>query len=149
VSGRAFVDTNVWVYAVDTADQAKQARALEILEPDDEKDYVVSAQVLGEFYATVTGKLKTAVTPADGRAMVERMKQLPVVPVDVLLVEAAIAGTVAWGISYWDSLIVSAATAAGCPVMLSEDLAHGQVYGSVEVVNPFGADVASDAASPT
>lgn len=137
MSGRAFVDTNIWVYAIDTADRAKQARALEILDPDAEKDYVISAQVLGEFYATVTGKLRTTVTPADGRSMVERMKQLPVVPIDVLLVEAAIAGSEAWRISYWDSLIVSAADAARCPILLSEDLAHGQVYGSVEVVNPF------------
>jgi predicted nucleic acid-binding protein len=137
VSGRAFVDTNIWVYAIDTADRAKQARALEILDPDAEKDYVISAQVLGEFYATVTGKLRTAVTHADGRTMVERMKQLPVVPIDVLLVEAAIAASEAWRISYWDSLIVSAADAARCSILLSEDLAHGQVYGSVEVVNPF------------
>jgi predicted nucleic acid-binding protein len=137
VSVRAFVDTNIWVYAVDTADRAKQARALEILDPEDEKDYVISAQVLGEFYATVTGKLRAAVTFAEGRAMVERMKQLPVVPIDGLLVEAAIAGSEAWRISYWDSLIVNAADAARCPILLSEDLVHGQVYGSVEVVNPF------------
>jgi predicted nucleic acid-binding protein len=137
VSVRVFVDTNLWVYAIDTADRAKQARALEILDPDAEKDYVISAQVLGEFYATVTGKLRTAVTPADGRSMIERMKQLPVVPIDSLLVEAAIAGSETWRISYWDSLIVSAADAARCAILLSEDLAHGQVYGSVEVVNPF------------
>ncbi len=137
MNGRAFIDTNVWVYAVDTADPAKQARALEILASSPEKDYVISVQVLGEFYATVTGKLRDAVSPPDGRAMVERMKQLPVVPIDTQLVDDAIEGTQQWQISFWDALVLAAARSAGCRVMLSEDLGHGTTYGSVRVENPF------------
>jgi predicted nucleic acid-binding protein len=137
MTDRAFIDTNVWVYAVDTADRAKQARALEILAASADKDYVISAQVLGEFYATVTGKLRTAVAQPDGRAMVERMKRLPVVPIDTQLVSDAIDGTQEWQISYWDALIISAARSAGCRVVLTEDLADGGSYGPVRVENPF------------
>ena len=137
MSRRAFVDTNIWVYAIDTADRAKQARALEVLDPDGGTDYVISAQVLGEFYTTVTGKLRAAVTPAEGRAMVERMKQLPVVPIDVSLVEAAIAGSHSWQLSYWDALILVAARSAGCTRLLTEDLADGSMHDGVRVVNPF------------
>lgn len=137
MNGRTFIDTNVWVYAVDTADPAKRARALEILAASPEKDYVISAQVLGEFYATVTGKLRDAVSGPDGRAMVERMKQLPVVPIDTQLVGDAIDRTQQWQVSYWDALILAAAVSAGCRSMLSEDLAHGATYGSVRVENPF------------
>jgi predicted nucleic acid-binding protein len=46
---RTFVDTNVWVYAVDEADPAKHARALALLTPSPESDLVVSTQVLMEF----------------------------------------------------------------------------------------------------
>jgi predicted nucleic acid-binding protein len=137
MTDRTFIDTNVWVYAVDTADPAKQSRALEILAASPEKDYVISAQVLGEFYVTVTGKLRDAVSGPDGRAMVERMKQLPVVPIDAQLVGDAIDRTQHWQISYWDALILVAAESAGCRSMLSEDLAHGATYGSVLVENPF------------
>ena len=137
MSQRAFVDTNVWVYAVDTGEPTKRARALEVLAPGTEKDYVVSAQVLGEFYTTVTGKLQNAVPASDASAFIQRMKGLPVVPVDVALVDAAIVGTRAWGISYWDSLIIAAAEGAGCSVVISEDMAHGATYGSVRIENPF------------
>ena len=42
-------------------------------------------------------------------------------------------------ISFWDALIVHAAHASGVEVLYSEDLADGQQYGSVRVVNPVGA----------
>src|SRR5664280_1707102 len=41
-----FVDTNVWVYAVDAADPGKRARALEVTAPAPDRDLVISTQVL-------------------------------------------------------------------------------------------------------
>lgn len=40
-------------------------------------------------------------------------------------------------ISYWDACILTAAQAAKCRKLLTEDLRHGQDYGGVRVVNPF------------
>ncbi|MEJ2080383.1 MAG: PIN domain-containing protein [Acidobacteriota bacterium] len=40
-------------------------------------------------------------------------------------------------ISYYDALIVATASLAGCAVVYSEDLSHGQTYGDVRVQNPF------------
>ena len=40
-------------------------------------------------------------------------------------------------ISFWDALILQAAEGSGATVVYSEDLAGGQKYGSVRVVNPF------------
>ena len=42
-----------------------------------------------------------------------------------------------YGTSYWDSAILAAALSARCNELLSEDLNHGQQYGTVTVVNPF------------
>ena len=42
-----------------------------------------------------------------------------------------------YNISFWDALIVQAAGSSGATVVYSEDLAHGQSYGSVRVVNPL------------
>jgi len=134
---RSFVDTNVWVYAVDDGDREKQARARAILRPTPETDVVVSAQVLGEFYVTVRRKLAEALPESDAVAMVERMSRLPVVPIDASLVGAAIAGSRAWQLSYWDALIIAAAETSGCERILSEDLSHGAVFASVRVENPF------------
>ena len=42
-----------------------------------------------------------------------------------------------YGISYWDGAIVAAAEAIGAPVLYTEDLNHGQAYGTVTAINPF------------
>ena len=134
---RTFVDTNIWVYAVDGADPAKRTRALAVLEPAPDSNFVVSTQVLMEFYAVVTRKLVTPLSEAAAQAMVEEMARLPVVPADAQLVVSAISGSREWRISLWDALIVRAAEVSGCGRLLSEDLANGAVYGSVRVDNPF------------
>jgi predicted nucleic acid-binding protein len=132
-----FVDTNVWVYAVDAADPARRQRALEALAPAPGRDLVVSTQVLTEFYAVVTRKLATPLPADDAEAMVRQLSVLPVVAIDASLVASAIVGSREWRISIWDALILRAAEVAGCRRVLSEDLADGRTYGSVVVENPF------------
>jgi predicted nucleic acid-binding protein len=132
-----FVDTNVWVYAVDAADPVKRQRALEITAADRGRDLVVSTQVLTEFYAVVTRKLVVPISAEDAEAMVRHLDALPVVAIDGSLVLAAITGSREWRVSLWDALIIRAAEVAGCRRLLSEDLADGTRYGSVVVENPF------------
>ena len=127
----------MWVYAADDGEPDKQARAREVLSPSAERDLVVSAQVLGEFYVTVRRRFANALPEPDAIALVDRMRRLPVVPIDGDLVSAAIANAAAWQLSYWDALIVAAAEASDCSVLLTEDLGHGRTYGSVRVANPF------------
>ena len=131
------VDTNIWVYAVDTADPTKRRRALEAVAPVPGRDLVVSTQVLTEFYAVVTRKLAVPVPLDDAEAMVRQLMALPVVAIDASLVASAIAGSREWQISIWDALVVRAAEIAGCRRILSEDLADGRSYGSVLVENPL------------
>jgi predicted nucleic acid-binding protein len=40
-------------------------------------------------------------------------------------------------LSYWDAAIIAAAEALGARDLYSEDMNHGQIYGSVRVINPF------------
>lgn len=40
-------------------------------------------------------------------------------------------------LGFWDALIVSAAVAARCDVLYTEDLDHGQLIEGVRVENPF------------
>ena len=72
-----FVDTSVWVYAVDAADPAKRERALEVTAPAPGRDLVISTQVLTEFYAVVTRKLVVPVPPEDAEALVRQLAILP------------------------------------------------------------------------
>jgi predicted nucleic acid-binding protein len=132
-----FVDTNVWVYAVDAADPDKRERALEVTSPVSRRDLVISTQVLTEFYAVATRKLVVPVARDEAEAMVRQLSILPVVAIDASLVMSAISGSRDWQVSIWDALIIRAAEVAGCRRVLSEDLADGRTYGSVVVENPF------------
>ena len=132
-----FVDTNVWIYAVDAADPVKRDRALDAIAPRRSRELVISAQVLTEFYAVVTRKLAVRVSPDDAAAMVRELAVLPVVAIDASLVASAIVGVREWQVSIWDALILRAAAIAGCRRVLSEDLSDGQAYGPVMVENPF------------
>jgi predicted nucleic acid-binding protein len=40
-------------------------------------------------------------------------------------------------LSFWDSLIISAAAGSKCSILFSEDLNHGQEIKGVRVQNPF------------
>ena len=137
MTARSFVDTNVWVYAVDDDEPVKQAQARSLLAPEAGTGPVISSQVLGEFYVTVTRELPRSFSPVEAGLFIKQMTELPVVAIDPSMVAAAVAGAQAWRISYWDALIIAAAEAGGCDRVLTEDLADGATYGSVRVENPF------------
>jgi predicted nucleic acid-binding protein len=40
-------------------------------------------------------------------------------------------------LSWYDSLVVAAATEGQCNVLYTEDLQHGQQFGETQVMNPF------------
>jgi predicted nucleic acid-binding protein len=42
-----------------------------------------------------------------------------------------------WRLAFWDSLVIAAAQQGGISTLWSEDLAPGQDYGGVRVVNPL------------
>lgn len=131
-----FIDTNVLVYAFDASEPAKRARAVALLE-DEALDIVLSAQVLNEFYWTVTRKL-TPTVPADvAQEVVRELALGRVVPIDANLVEEAIALSRRHRLSLWDAGIVVAAQRSGCRELLTEDLTNGQAFGPVTVRDPF------------
>jgi len=137
MTDRTFVDTNVWVYAVDDADPTKQAQARRVLDPAAGLEIAISAQVLSEFYVVTTRKLAKPLSAEAAQAFVQELARLPVVDVDAQLVMTAITAGREWRLSLWDALIVRAAEVAGCRRLLSEDLADRAIYGDVQVENPF------------
>lgn len=138
MSDRAFVDTNVLVYAFDSGEPTKQEAAHRLL-ASPPGPLVISAQVLGEFYTVVTRRLARPLPAAEAQAAVEHLARLPVLPIDHGLVRAAIATSRRDRISYWDALIVESAGSAGCKVLFTEDLNASQEIRGVRVVNPFEA----------
>lgn len=136
MSGRDFVDTNVFVYAVDSAEPAKRDTARTLLASDD-RQFVVSPQVLAEFFVVVTRRLAEPMSTSDAASAVRAMAGLPVVVLDKHVTIRALGICEAAQISFWDAQIVAAARAGRCERILTEDLSHGTEIGSVTIENPF------------
>jgi len=101
------------------------------------EDFGISGQVLLEFYNAVTTKGGRPLTPDEAFSWVERFARLPLVPVDAMLVMKGIVISQRYRLSHWDGAIIAAAEALGAEVLYTEDLNHGQMYGSFRAEYPF------------
>jgi len=137
MNDRTFVDTNVFLYAVDEAEPAKRDIAERVLASGEYGELVLSTQILSEFYVTVTRKLDGRISETEALEGLDRLSLYPVIPVDTALVKRAVEISRSSQLSYWDGLIVATAAQAGCGRLLTEDLNDGQEINSVRVVNPF------------
>lgn len=132
-----FIDTNILLYRVSMREDeaAKQRIATDLLGATDLR---LSVQVLQEFYVQATRlSRKDALTHEESVGLIRSWKRFDPVAITPEILEAALVARERWNISYWDAAIIEAARAAGCEIVLSEDLKHGQDYGGVRVENPF------------
>jgi predicted nucleic acid-binding protein len=150
MSGKVFFDTNVLLYAHDAVEVAKRPVALALYkELLANEQLVVSTQVLGEFFVNAirdrSKKGKRAIaTWDDAERVVTGLAGgdcYSTSPADYV---RAIGVAAKHQVGFWDSLIVVAASRAGCERLLSEDFKHGRTIEGVRVENPFLAIAASD-----
>ncbi len=135
---KAFVDTNVLVYAYDRGAGLKHEQALSLVEELwKEGNGVLSTQVLQEFYVNVRRKARKPVSISQARALItDYLSWDPILNDGATMLEA-IDMEQRYRLSFWDALIVVAAQKGGASVLFSEDFNHGQKFGSVVVQNPF------------
>jgi predicted nucleic acid-binding protein len=133
---KAFIDTNVLIYALSADDALKQAQAQALLDLPQAARYTISTQVLVETWHVLTRR--KGWPAAEALAAVKLFAALDVVAPrpDAALRALALAGE--HRLSAWDALIVQAALDAGCDTLFSEDLQSGRRFGgTLELVNPF------------
>ncbi len=133
-----FFDTNVLVYLFDADAAAKQARARELFaEAANNGEFLISTQVLQEFYVVTTTKLAVPLCTDDAEQAIRDLLAFPLVQIDGEMLLSAIRIQRRYGFSFWDSLIVQAALRGGARRLYTEDLQDGQVIDEMEIVNPF------------
>jgi predicted nucleic acid-binding protein len=133
---RAFLDTNILVYAHDAGSPDKQRKSRELIaQLADSGDGVISTQVLQEFYVAATRKLSVA--PIAAKGVLKTFSVFEIVQISTKLIHEAIDCSILNQVSFWDSLILAAASSAGCSTVLSEDLSSNQTILGVKVRNPF------------
>lgn len=140
MTAQFFLDTNVVAYAAsnDAADAAKTTISRRLLLAE---SVGLSAQVLQEFFVVVTRKFQRPLTIANAEVFLDSLATFPVVPLTPELIRRGIRLHERHRISYWDGAILAAAKELAATVLYSEDLAHGQIYDGVTVLNPFLSDV--------
>jgi predicted nucleic acid-binding protein len=105
-----------------------------------ETRFCLSGQVLAEFYVNVSSKPKIRLSLAQIDEWMELLTRYPVASVDAALVRRGVFFANRFQIDYFDAALIAAAERLDAPILYTEDLNHGQIYGSVQVVNPFRAD---------
>ena len=136
MSGLAFFDTDILLYADDASALEKQDRAIRLITDHQRRSsLVISLQVMQEYYAAATRKLGVDAELAQRK--VELLARGRVVRLAEADVVAAIELHRLTGIAFWDSLIAHAARLAGATVLFSEDFQHGRVIAGIRVANPF------------
>jgi predicted nucleic acid-binding protein len=136
--GSRFLDTNILIYAF-AADDPRSARAEALIADGG----VIGVQVLNEFTNVTRRKLRWQREQLEAAFVVLEELLGPARPLTAAVHARAVALARDHELSFYDALIVAAAVEAGCQVLCSEDLQHGQRFGALRVENPFRLEAGS------
>ena len=133
-----FVDTNILVYARDNSEPEKQSGAEQWLGFLWARELGrISAQVMNEYYVTVTQKLKPGLAKEQARADLRALAVWQPLEISAVLIESSWDIQDRYGYSWWDTLVISSALFLDCAYLLSEDMKHEQTIGNLTIINPF------------
>jgi predicted nucleic acid-binding protein len=137
MSAKAFVDTNVLIYAHDVDAGAKYVLAKRTLQDLwNWRTGTLSTQVLQEFYVNVRRKIASPLSKTAARAVVNSY-MIWCVDTTPAEISAALRIEDEARIGFWDALIIATALKAGADRILSEDLNPGQTISGIRIENPF------------
>jgi len=138
MSDKAFVDTNILVYAHDVFSGIKHERARSLIENLWINDRgVLSTQVLKELCVSLQRKSVYKFTVEEIQSLISDFKSWQIVVNTPDSIIEALTIQAHYQVSFWDALIIQAAEISGAAILYTEDLSDGQTYGSVYVVNPL------------
>jgi predicted nucleic acid-binding protein len=138
MSDRCFVDTNILVYAHDRLAGLKHKRARRLIEDLWNSGLgVLSTQVLQELCVNLRRKASNPLSVEDTRRLLQDYLSWEIVVNTPASVIQALEIELRYKVSFWDALILQAAESSGVALLYSEDLAAGQRYGALRVVNPL------------
>ena len=135
------LDTNIFVYAADDDEPAKQTKAIQLLDQlvQTPSETWLLWQVAGEFLSTMR-RWETAgrITAADVRANIrDVLAMFPLALPSQDVITSSLDLSSRYSLSHWDSMLLAACIDAGVDTLYSEDLDAGTKYDSVTVINPF------------
>ncbi|MGD0759407.1 MAG: PIN domain-containing protein [Candidatus Sulfotelmatobacter sp.] len=138
MADKFFVDTNILIYAHDRSAGVKHQRARHAIESLwTTGQGVLSTQILQELCINLRRKLARPLPVDEVRRLIQDYLSWEIVVNSPEAVLQALEIEVRYKISFWDALVLQAAEQSGAAILYSEDLAAGQNYGPVQVMNPL------------
>jgi predicted nucleic acid-binding protein len=139
MSGRYFLDTNVFVYVFDAAAPAKAKKAERLIrQAVNSGEGIISYQVVQEFFNVALRRFTHPMTAADAEQYfitvfrpLLAIHSSPAIYLDGLRISAK------HRLGWYDALIVAAALQGACDTLYSEDLQHGREIEGLRIQNPF------------
>jgi predicted nucleic acid-binding protein len=138
MNDRAFVDTNILVYAHDSATGHKHLKANQLVRQLWKSGTaVLSTQVLQELCVNLQRKCAKVPSNEEIRSILKDYSGWLVVTHSAVSIIEAFEMQLRWKLSFWDALILQAAESAGCDVVFSEDFEPNRRFGNLRIVNPL------------
>jgi predicted nucleic acid-binding protein len=133
---KAFLDTNILIYAYSEDELKKQSVALQLLDSF-ENNVIISKQVINELSNILLKKFKLDSDQVEN-VLLEIDNVLPIVDFDLTTQIKALKLKDRYQFQYYDALIVATALENNCTVVYSEDMQHEMLIdGSLNIINPF------------
>jgi predicted nucleic acid-binding protein len=133
---KAFLDTNILIYAYSEDEPKKQSVALHLLDSF-EDNVIISKQVINELSNILLKKFKLGSDQVEN-VLLEIDNVLPIVDFDLTTQIKALKLKDRYQFQFYDALIVATALENNCTVVYSEDMQHEMLIdGSLKIINPF------------
>lgn len=131
-----FIDSNIFLYALDNGEPVRQKQAqAALLRAEAQHRVVISTQVLNEIFAVATRKMHA--DPIVIKEFIRGLYSFEVVQITKEIIESAIDCSILQRINYWDALMVAVAESTRCAELWTEDLNSGEVVRGVKIANPL------------
>ena len=130
------LDTNVLVYAVSSAGDAREKAARKLLKTACNAGWPIAAQVYGEFFAVMTRR--QLMSRKQALAAVESFSALmPPLPSSITAHAAALNLATNRQVQIWDALIIAVCAENGVATLYTEDMPSASKLLGIAFVSPF------------
>jgi predicted nucleic acid-binding protein len=139
MNARFFLDTNLFVYSLSHSAATKSRRSAQLIrQAIATRNGIVSYQVVQEFFHVAFRRFTPPMSLAEAEQYLATVfRPLWAIHSSHALCAEALHLRNRYRLSWYDSLIVAGAIEAGCSVLYSEDMQHGQEFGNMRIENPF------------
>lgn len=139
MSGKVFLDTNIFVYSFDATAPKKAKRAVQLIRQAIQTgNGITSYLIVQEFFNVALRRFVLPMMIADAEQhTATTFRPLLAVHSSLGRYGEALRIATRFKLSWYDALIVASAIEGECDVLFSEDLQNAQRFGSLQVTNPF------------